>query len=174
MAITSPIYDPKSTATQLATISIQDRQSQLTLQNSIAGETDKALTSLKSAMSAFENAMSAISAKKTVLATTATFNSTVGTATASATATAGSYSFFVEKLATANQAQYSGISDVTPMSEAGTVAGIVHDAVAIAFTPRVARFAVRKPAGCPDAVRDGFGKWRRCVSCSPRVTEDDP
>ncbi|WP_338763705.1 flagellar filament capping protein FliD [Massilia sp. METH4] len=121
MALNFPTYDPKTTATQLATISIQDRQSMLTQQNATATATDKGLTTLKSAMSAFETVMSSLSTKKTVLATTATFSGAVGTATASATATAGSYSFYVEKLATANQAQYSGIADTTPMSEAGTM-----------------------------------------------------
>jgi flagellar hook-associated protein 2 len=72
-------------------------------------------------MSAFESAMSSLSSKKTVLATSATFSSTVGTATASATATPGNYFFYVEQLATANQAQYSGIPDTTPMAEAGTI-----------------------------------------------------
>jgi flagellar hook-associated protein 2 len=121
MATTAPTYDPKSTATQLATLFIQDRQTILTSQNSVATATDKALTSLKSAMSSFEGAMSSISTKKTVLATSATFSSPVGTATAGASAAAGSYSFFVEKLATANQAQYSNLSDTTPLSETGTI-----------------------------------------------------
>lgn len=121
MATTAPTYDPKSTATQLATIAIQARQSILTTQNDVATATDKGLTSLKSAMSTFESAMSTMSSKKTVLATSATFSSTVGTATAGISATAGSYSFYVEQLATANQAQYSNLSDATPMSETGTI-----------------------------------------------------
>ncbi|GGY47924.1 flagellar filament capping protein FliD [Pseudoduganella albidiflava] len=121
MATTAPTYDPKSTATQLATLSIQARQSILTTQNDVATATDKALTSLKSAMSTFEGAMSTLSMKKTVLATSATFSSPVGTATAGISATAGTYSFYVEQLATANQAQYSNLSDTTPMSETGTI-----------------------------------------------------
>ncbi|QBE65648.1 flagellar filament capping protein FliD [Pseudoduganella lutea] len=121
MATTAPTYDPKSTATQLATISIQARQSILTTQNDVATATDKGLASLRSAMSTFENTMSSMSSKKTVVATSATFSSTVGTATAGMSATAGNYSFYVEQLATANQAQYSNISDTTPMSETGTI-----------------------------------------------------
>jgi flagellar hook-associated protein 2 len=121
MAISSPTYDPKSTATQLATASIQERQTLLTNQNSIATQTDQALATLKSAMSAFEGTMSSLSTKKSVLATSAVFSSTVGTASATAEAAAGTYNFFVKQIATANQAQYSGLPASMPMSEAGTI-----------------------------------------------------
>lgn len=121
MAISSPTYDPKSTATQLATAYIADRQSILTSQNTVATATEKGLGTLRSAMSAFETAMSSLSSKKSILSTSATFSATVGTASANATAAAGKYSFFVEKIATANQAQYSGLPDAAPMGEAGTI-----------------------------------------------------
>ncbi len=121
MASTAPTYDPKSTATQLATAYISDRQSILSSQNSAATATEKALTSLKSAMSTFEGVMSSLSLKKSVLATSATFSSAVGTATAGTAATAGTYNFFVEQLATANQAAYDNLNDTTPIAESGTI-----------------------------------------------------
>jgi flagellar hook-associated protein 2 len=121
MALTTPTYDPKTTATTLANAYIADRQSLLTNQNSLATSTGKALSTMSSAMSAFEGVLSKLTLKKSVLANAATFSSTVGTATASTTAAAGNYQFFVEQLATSNQASYSNISDTTPMSEAGTI-----------------------------------------------------
>ena len=121
MALTTPTYDPKSTATTLANAYIADRQSLLTNQNTAATATAKALTSMSSAMSAFEGVLSKLTLKKSVLANAATFSSTVGTASASTTAAAGNYQFFVEQLATSSQASYSNISDTTPMSEAGTI-----------------------------------------------------
>jgi flagellar hook-associated protein 2 len=121
MALTTPTYDPKSTATTLANAYIADRQSLLTNQNSLATSTGKALSTMSSAMSAFEGVLSKLTLKKSVLANAATFSSTVGTATASTTAAPGNYQFFVDQLATANQASYSNISDVTPMTEAGTI-----------------------------------------------------
>ncbi|GGY95944.1 flagellar filament capping protein FliD [Pseudoduganella plicata] len=121
MALTTPTYDPKSTATTLANAYIADRQSLLTNQNTAATATGKALSSMSSAMSAFEGVLSKLTLKKSVLANAATFSSTVGTATANTTAAAGNYQFFVDQLATANQASYSNISDTTPMSEAGTI-----------------------------------------------------
>ena len=121
MALTTPNYDPKSTATTLATAYISDRQTMLTRQNTVATSTAKALTTMSSAMSAFEGVLSKLTLKKSVLANAATFSSTVGTATASTTAAAGNYQFFVDQLATSNQASYSNLSDVTPMSEAGSI-----------------------------------------------------
>jgi flagellar hook-associated protein 2 len=46
-----------------------------------------------------------------MLSRTAVFGNPVGTAVASATATAGTYSFFVERLATANQVAFNGLTD---------------------------------------------------------------
>jgi flagellar hook-associated protein 2 len=121
MATTSPTYDPKTTATQLATSLVAGPQALLTNQNTVATNTGKALATLGTALTAFESAMSALSSKSSVVATTATFSSAVGTATAKPTAAAGTYSFYVEKLATANQAQYKNISNATPMAEAGKI-----------------------------------------------------
>ncbi|AVR97333.1 flagellar filament capping protein FliD [Pseudoduganella armeniaca] len=121
MATTAPTYDPKNTATQLATAYIADRQQILTTQNTSATSTEKALSSLNSALNTFESVMSGLSLKKSVLATSATFSSPVGTASASTSAAPGNYFFYVEQLATANQAAYDNLSDTTPIAEAGTI-----------------------------------------------------
>jgi flagellar hook-associated protein 2 len=163
MAITSPTYDPKSTATQLATAYIQDRQTILTSQNTAATATEKALTTLTSAMSAFETVMSSLSTKKTVLSTTATFSTSVGTASATAKAVAGKYTFFVEKIATANQAQYSGLSDATPMAEAGKINVTVGDTtfevdLSTADTSGDAVLSVKELAAAINAATDNKSK----------------
>jgi flagellar hook-associated protein 2 len=121
MATTAPTYDPKNTATQLATAYIADRQQILTTQNTSATSTEKALSSLNSALNTFESVMSGLSLKKSVLATSATFSSPVGTASAGTSAAPGNYFFYVEQLATANQAAYENLSDTTPIAEAGTI-----------------------------------------------------
>ncbi|MBB3221431.1 flagellar filament capping protein FliD [Pseudoduganella umbonata] len=121
MATSAPTYDPKSTATQLATAYIQGRQTILTNTNTMATSTEKALDTLGTALSSFESAMSSLSSKTSVVATTATFSSAVGTATATPAAAAGTYSFFVEQLATVSQVKYSGLSDTTPIAEAKTI-----------------------------------------------------
>jgi len=163
MAISSPTYDPKSTATQLATASIQERQTLLTNQNTLATSTEKGLTTLKSAMSAFESAMSSLSTKKSVLATSATFSATVGTASATAAAAAGTYSFFVKDIATANQAQYSGLPDATQMSETGTIKITVGDTsfdvdLTKADTSGDATLSVKELAAAINAAADNHSK----------------
>lgn len=105
-------YDPASTAAALAENYVSSRQGILTTQSKRASATASALTELKSAISAYQTSLLSLSSTKTMLARSATFSNTaVGTATASATAAAGSYSFFVERLATANQVQYKGLTD---------------------------------------------------------------
>lgn len=105
-------YDPPSTAASLAEAYVSSRQNILAAQSKRASATAAALTKLKSAISAYQASLLSLSSTKTMLARSATFSNTaVGTATASATAAAGSYSFFVERLATANQVQYKGLTD---------------------------------------------------------------
>lgn len=106
-------FDPTSTATQLATAYTSGRQSMLDTQAKMAQSTTAALTKLQSALSAFDSALATLSNKKTPLAQSATFsNAAIGSATASETATAGSYSFFVEQLASANQVAFGDLSSV--------------------------------------------------------------
>jgi flagellar hook-associated protein 2 len=101
-------FDPASTATQLATAFTSGRQTMLDTQTKAAQAASTGLAKLQSALSAFDSAMYAISSKKSVLVQSATLsNPAIGSATATAAAAAGSYSFFVEKLASAHQAAYS-------------------------------------------------------------------
>jgi len=120
MATSVPTYDPKTTATQLAQMYIQGRQSMLDSQSATATAIDKALTKLSSALGTFRSALSTTTSSGSVVASKATFSSDVGTATASASAAAGNYQFYVEQLATVGQVSYSGVTD---SSVVGAAAG---------------------------------------------------
>ncbi len=117
MAITSPIYDPTSTAAALAEKYVAGRQQVLEAQSARAGSTEKGLSSLRSALSSFQTALASLTGtNKTMYAQSANFSdTTVGSATAKSTAAAGSYSFYVERLATASQVSYSLKAD-SPVS----------------------------------------------------------
>jgi len=120
MATSVPTYDPKTTASQLAQIYVQGRQSMLDAQSATATAIDKALTKLSSALSTFRSSLSSTTTSGSVVANKATFSSDVGTATANASAAAGTYQFYVETLATAGQVSYSGVTD---SSVVGAAAG---------------------------------------------------
>jgi flagellar hook-associated protein 2 len=114
MSISSANYDPATTASQLATAYTAGRQQIITTQTASATATASALTKLRAALSEFSSSMATLSGKNTLIANAATFsNTSVGTATATKTATAGTYSFFVEKLAAAHQLAYSGLDTKT-------------------------------------------------------------
>lgn len=105
--------DPTSMASSLATAYTQSAQELLTAQTAKEQNTSTALTKLQSALTAFNTALSTLSAKKGVTQNTATLsNSAIGSATAAATAQAGSYSFFVEQLATASQVAFEDLPAV--------------------------------------------------------------
>jgi len=106
-----PTYDPKTTAAQLAQLYIQGRQDLVDAQGKVATATSSALTKLGSSLSTFQGVLGSMGTKKSVLANTATFSSDVGKATASATASPGTYNFYVEQLATAGQVSYGGVTD---------------------------------------------------------------
>jgi flagellar hook-associated protein 2 len=108
-----PTYDPKTTATNLATLLTQDRQALLTSQTQFSNSVNTGLTQLNSALSTFQSALSAMTTKKSVVANTATLSGDAGTATADATAMPGTYNFYVEQLATAGQVAYNGMTDAT-------------------------------------------------------------
>lgn len=119
MASTS--INPTSMANSLATAYTQAAQDQLTTQTSKAQATSTALTSLRSALSNFNSALTALSAKKGLVQNTATFsNPAIGTASATATAQAGTYSFFVERTAAASQVAYQDLP-VASASEGGPI-----------------------------------------------------
>ncbi|WP_215409586.1 flagellar filament capping protein FliD [Janthinobacterium sp. JC611] len=114
-AITAPRYDPLVTAEQLATKSVAAQKAALAAQTTLANNTTSALSNLKSAISAFQLAMTNMTSSKSVLSQSATFSNTAyGTATAGIKAAPGSYAFFVEQLATASQTSYGGLSSTTP------------------------------------------------------------
>jgi flagellar hook-associated protein 2 len=112
-AITAPTYDPTSTAKALADKYISGAQTQLTNQTKTATDTAKALSTLGGAISTFQTSLASLAGiGKSVLAQAATLSdTTVGTATASATAAAGTYSLFVEKVATSSQVSYNSLAD---------------------------------------------------------------
>lgn len=107
-----PSYDPATTAAALAENYVAARQANLSFRTQQASEGAKALASLRSAISSYQTSLLALTSSKTVYAQAATFsNPAVGSATASATATPGSYAFFVERIATAHQVSYDGLAD---------------------------------------------------------------
>ena len=127
---------PTTWATQLATAYTQGTQTQITKQTALASSTSKALSTLKSALSTFSSTLASLSTKKSMQANSATVSdSTLGTATASGSAQAGAYSFFVQQLATAHQVRYAGIPSVTA-SGAGSL--IINQAGGSSFTVNLA------------------------------------
>ena len=113
MASIGTNYDPTTTAQSLATSSTAGQQAILTRQGTAASATEKALGTLGSALSAFQASLASLSGiNKTMTANSAVFSDTgVASASATATAAAGTYSFFVEQVATAHRVSYSGVQD---------------------------------------------------------------
>ncbi|WP_312516727.1 flagellar filament capping protein FliD [Massilia sp.] len=111
-AITAPTYDPTTTAAALAEKYTAPRQQIINAQGTVATATERGLTDLTSALSAFQTSLASLSVGKTVYAQSAVFGDTgIGSASAGPTAAAGTYSFFVKQLATASQVSYTGLSD---------------------------------------------------------------
>ncbi|MGK5051665.1 flagellar filament capping protein FliD [Janthinobacterium sp. RB2P8] len=128
--ITSPQYDPIPTAEKLATKAVAGQKAALAAQTALANNTSTALGNLKSAISTFQSAMSAMTSSKSVLSQSATFPAAgYGSATAGINATPGTYSFFVEKLATASQMSYGGLSSVNTADGTGTLKVKIGDGV---------------------------------------------
>ncbi len=117
-AITAPTYDPIPTANDLADKYIASRQAILKAQKAAADATAKGLTDLSSALSTFQTSLASLTGpNKTMYAQSAIFgDTTIGSATASATAAAGTYSFFVKQLASASQVSYAGLGNATGVS----------------------------------------------------------
>jgi flagellar hook-associated protein 2 len=122
--------DPASTAQQLAIAYTQGMQQQLTSQKTAAQQTANALTTLKSALSTFDTALSGLSTSSGLRQFSATFSSSVATATASSKAQPGVYSFFVEQLATANQVVFEDLPAV-PVALGGPLAVQLSDGSSI-------------------------------------------
>jgi flagellar hook-associated protein 2 len=112
-AISSPTYDPPSTATALAQKTTSAAQAMLDAQTSAAGATAKGLSTLGTAISMFQASLASLTGlNRTMVASSATFSdTTLGSATATSSAAAGSYTFFVKQVATASQVSYAGLKD---------------------------------------------------------------
>jgi flagellar hook-associated protein 2 len=152
--ITAPAYDPTSTAQAMAQKSTAAAQDILTNQTRTASATSTALSKLSSAISAFQTSLSSLAGLgKSVLAQSATLSDTsIGTATAKPLASAGSYSLFVQQLATASQVSYNNLADgKTP---GGTLTVKLSDETAGATTTPTT-FAVDLSAGGADTDKDG-------------------
>jgi flagellar hook-associated protein 2 len=111
--ISSPTYDPTSTAAALADNYVSASQQTLDARTSRAKATEKGLNDLSSALSAFQTSLASLTGlNKTLFSQAATFSDTsIGSAKTSAGAAAGTYSFVVEQLATASQMTYGGLAD---------------------------------------------------------------
>ena len=106
-------YDPTTTAQALAESFTAGRQQILTRQSGTASAVQKALASLSSTLSAFQTSLAGLTGVgKSLSANSALFSdTTVASATATPTAAAGTYAFFVEQIASAHKVSYSGMTD---------------------------------------------------------------
>ena len=119
----SNTYDPTASAQALTDKYTADLQARITVQTKAATATSSGLVNLKMALTTFTSSMLSLTGGKTLLTQSATLSDTsVGTATASQTAAAGTYSMFVEKVATNNQISVAGLgSTATPAAGEGTL-----------------------------------------------------
>lgn len=104
--------NPTSMASSLATAYTQAAQDLLTTQTARAQGISTALNKLRSALSTFNTALNTLAAKEGMTRNNATFSSAVATATAGADAQAGTYSFFVDQLATTHQVAFEDLPAV--------------------------------------------------------------
>lgn len=111
--ITAPTYEPTSTAAALAEKAVSALDSKITSQTTSTSATAKALTTLSSAISTFQTSLASLTGLgKSVLASSATVSdTTIGSATAKPQAAAGTYSLFVQQIATAGQVSYNNITN---------------------------------------------------------------
>lgn len=100
-------YDPVSTATALAENYVYARQSQVDTGTAKAQSQVTALNALKSSLSSFTTALNSLSGKGSVVQQTSSVsNSSAVTASATSKASAGTYTFQITQLATAQQSMY--------------------------------------------------------------------
>jgi len=111
--------NPASMATQLANAYTQPTQSLLSTQSKNAKAVSSALSSLQAALQTFDGVLTGLSAKKSLQQYSAAFSAAgFGSATASATAQPGTYSLFVEQLASANQISFLDLPAI-PVASGG-------------------------------------------------------
>jgi flagellar hook-associated protein 2 len=153
--ITAPTYDPTSTAQAMAQKTTAAAQQILTSKTSTASATAKALTSLSSSISAFQSSLSSLTGLgKSMLAHSATLSdATIGTASAKPTAAAGSYSLFVDRLATSSQVSFTP-PDGAPAQGSLTISLAAPDGATppAASIPPTASFTVDLSAADTDGV----------------------
>jgi len=120
MAVSGPTFDPITTATGLAEQYVSAQRQILASQTSRTSSTQKGLTDLSAALSAFQTRLSGLTGlNQSMFAQSAVFSDTsLGTASAGPSAAAGSYAFVVERLATASQVSYSNLPG-TPVAGSG-------------------------------------------------------
>ncbi|GGY04627.1 flagellar filament capping protein FliD [Paludibacterium paludis] len=107
--------NPAQYATQLADNFTFLAQKRVTGRQSDAKAQRDGLAQLQKAIQDFRSAANGMSLKKSAVARTVTFDREgIATASATAKAASGSYSLFVEKIATASQMAYSNIGGVAP------------------------------------------------------------
>lgn len=113
--------DPVSMATQLATAYTQSLQAQINASKDAAQRTSNALNTLRGALRAFDTALGSLSTGSGLRQFGAAFDrSDIGTASASSKAQPGTYSFFVEQLATSHQIAFEDLPAV-PVALGGPV-----------------------------------------------------
>lgn len=111
--------NPTQMATQLATLYTQGTQDIITRDSKSADATNAGYTRLRSALSAFNTAMDALSGKKGLVKNSVSFAGSSGaTGTASASAQPGTYSFFVEAVASNHQIAFADLPAV-PVATGG-------------------------------------------------------
>jgi len=111
--------NPTQMANQLATIYTQGTQDIITRDAKSADATNAGFTRLRSALSAFNTAMDALSGKKGLVKNTLSFTGgSAATGSASASAQPGTYSFFVEAIASNHQIAFADLPAV-PVATGG-------------------------------------------------------
>ncbi|MQA17889.1 flagellar filament capping protein FliD [Rugamonas rivuli] len=127
--ISSPNYDPQTTAEKLANAYVAPTKAILDSRNTKATATVSALGTLGTALSAFQSTLQAlVTGTSTVSAASATSSNTaIATGTASSTAVAGTYSFYVEQLATAGQVSYNVSDSAVTGAGAGSMKVMLAD-----------------------------------------------
>ncbi len=114
-------YDPTASAQALTDKYTADLQARITAQTKAATATSGGLTNLKMALTTFSSSLLGLTNGKTLLTQSAALSNTaLGSATASATAAPGTYSLFVEQVATNHQVSFGNLGD-TPLAEAGSL-----------------------------------------------------
>ncbi|PKB19931.1 flagellar filament capping protein FliD [Janthinobacterium sp. 64] len=117
----SNTYDPTASAQALTDKYTADLQARITAQTKAATATSGGLVNLKMALTSFSSSLLGLTNGKTLLTQSAALSNTaLGSATTSSTAAAGTYSLFVEQVATNHQVSFGNLGD-TPSAEAGTL-----------------------------------------------------